>query len=67
VLRPGFEPGSAAREAVILNRTILPEPELVYSFSFQVYSHFVFVVCMCPTEIRAVWLLNTFYQFLSLA
>jgi hypothetical protein len=43
VLRPGFEPGSAAREAVILNRTILPEPKLVYSFSFPVYSHFVFV------------------------
>jgi hypothetical protein len=41
VLRPGFEPGSAAREAVILNRTILPEPELVYSFPFPVYSHFV--------------------------
>jgi hypothetical protein len=26
VLRPGFEPGSTAREAVILDRTILPEP-----------------------------------------
>ena len=26
VLRPGFEPGSAAREAAILDRTILPEP-----------------------------------------
>ena len=26
VLRPGFEPGSATREAAILNRTILPEP-----------------------------------------
>ena len=26
VLRPGFEPGSVAREATILNRTILPEP-----------------------------------------
>lgn len=25
VLRPGFEPGSVAREATILNRTILPE------------------------------------------
>jgi hypothetical protein len=25
VLRPGFEPGSTAREAVILDRTILPE------------------------------------------
>jgi hypothetical protein len=44
VLRPGFEPGSAAREAVILNRTILPEPKLVYSFSFPIYSHFVFAV-----------------------
>ena len=31
VLRPGFEPGSVAREATILNRTILPEPELHYS------------------------------------
>ena len=31
VLRPGFEPGSVAREATILNRTILPEPELCYS------------------------------------
>ena len=26
VLRPGFEPGSVAREATILDRTILPEP-----------------------------------------
>ena len=25
VLRPGFEPGSATREAAILDRTILPE------------------------------------------
>ena len=25
MLRPGFEPGSAAREAAILDRTILPE------------------------------------------
>ena len=32
VLRPGFEPGSVAREATILDRTILPEPELYYSF-----------------------------------
>lgn len=30
VLRPGFEPGSTAREAVILDRTILPELGLVY-------------------------------------
>ena len=29
VLRPGFEPGSVAREATILNRTILPEPAKV--------------------------------------
>ena len=27
VLRPGFEPGSAAREAAILDRAILPEPQ----------------------------------------
>ncbi len=27
MLRPGFEPGSVAREATILDRTILPEPE----------------------------------------
>ncbi len=27
VLRPGFEPGSVAREATILDRTILPELE----------------------------------------
>ena len=32
VLRPGFEPGSAAREAVILNRTILPEHFFVSTF-----------------------------------
>jgi hypothetical protein len=45
VLRPGFEPGSTAREAVILNRTILPELGLVYfsySNAFAIYSHFVF-------------------------
>ena len=28
VLRPGFEPGSPARKAGILDRAILPEPEL---------------------------------------
>jgi hypothetical protein len=49
VLRPGFEPGSVAfslegREATILNRTILPEPKLVYFLlAFPVYSHFVFL------------------------
>jgi len=30
VLWPGFGPGSATREAAILGRTILPEPELAY-------------------------------------
>jgi hypothetical protein len=29
LLRPGFEPGSRAREARILDRTILPEPGLI--------------------------------------
>jgi hypothetical protein len=44
VLRPGFEPGSTAREAVILDRTILPELGLDYfSNAFAVYSYFVFV------------------------
>ena len=42
VLRPGFEPGSTAREAVILDRTILPERGLDYfSNVFAIYSHFV--------------------------
>ena len=30
VLRPGFGPGSATREAAILDRTILPERSLAY-------------------------------------
>ena len=30
MLRPGFGPGSPARKAGILNRAILPEPELYY-------------------------------------
>ena len=38
VLRPGFEPGSAAREAAILGRTILPElfkiKEVILRFKF---------------------------------
>ena len=34
VLRPGFEPGSATREAAILNRTILPEQ---YTATFLSY------------------------------
>ena len=34
VLRPGFEPGSVAREATILNRTILPEPRTALLCSF---------------------------------
>ena len=42
VLRPGFEPGSTAREAVILDRTILPELGLDYfSIALAIYSHFV--------------------------
>ena len=36
VLRPGFEPGSATREAAILDRTILPE----HIFGFSVHTHF---------------------------
>ena len=31
VLRPGFEPGSAAREAAILDLAILPEPKKIRS------------------------------------
>ena len=34
VLRPGFEPGSAAREAAILDRTILPEPAFLSRTGF---------------------------------
>ena len=42
MLRPGFEPGSTAREAVILDRTILPELGLDYfSIALAIYSHFV--------------------------
>jgi hypothetical protein len=33
VLRPGFEPGSTAREAVILDRTILPEQLMARGYS----------------------------------
>jgi hypothetical protein len=33
VLRPGFEPGSTAREAVILDRTILPEQSSARGYS----------------------------------
>jgi hypothetical protein len=61
VLRPGFEPGSAAREAVILNRTILPEPKLVYFLlTFPVYSHFVrvtvsHIVKACLDQLRLLF------------
>ena len=42
VLRPGFGPGSTTREAVILDRTILPELGLDYfSIALAIYSHFV--------------------------
>ena len=33
VLRPGFGPGSTAREAVILDRTILPEQPVARGYS----------------------------------
>jgi hypothetical protein len=33
VLRPGFGPGSTAREAVILDRTILPEQQIARGYS----------------------------------
>ncbi len=33
MLRPGFGPGSTAREAVILDRTILPEQVMARGYS----------------------------------
>ena len=46
VLRPGFEPGSAAREAAILDRTILPELFIMdnASCSIRVFSFVCFTV-----------------------
>ena len=45
VLRPGFGPGSAAREAVILNRTILPEhwTSILFLTSLAVNRDLIFV------------------------
>ena len=43
VLRPGFEPGSAAREAAILDRTILPELQVILLRSSQIYFHLAYI------------------------
>jgi hypothetical protein len=49
VLRPGFEPGSAAREAAILDRTILPEPHFILAVT-KLYFLLNFKICVFFTK-----------------